>query len=519
MSAQDSQAAPASLRASPKAPTAPPTTTAPAAPPTTTAPAAPPTTTGLAAPTAPAAGPTTTAPGSKAPNGGAPRRLPRSPSKAAHRSRGRGRPLASRSASSGLRGLSSGSLPTAVPAAGKQPASSHRGRAARKRAQQPSRLPPVVRTITRIVSVVPLPLRIAIGALIALAAALAARSRIAAARARRLERQRKDLLDDVGVLQAALLPISPERLGPVDASTAYRPAGGPAAGGDFYDLFALEDGQIAVIVGDVSGHGRQALPHTALLRFTLRAYLEAGFSPQEALRTAGAALERQLGDSFATVALAIYQPRARTLTYACAGHPPPLLVASAPFDPVTACSAPPIGAGMRTGTRQTTLALPGATLVCLYTDGVTEARLGAELYGNERLRGALAELGAGARASDLLDRVAQQTDQRPDDMAACLLSIAGGAEPPRVLVEELQLDAERAGVARVAQFLVACGVRQVQVEGVLKAVRAEALRSGSAVLQVRPASGAADDPQVSVRPNNLARLDRAKVSRALVGAQ
>ena len=150
-------------------------------------------------------------------------------------------------------------------------------------------------TITKIVDVVPTAVRELIAALLALALALAARSRVAALRARRLERQRAQLLEDVGLLQAALLPIPPARLGPVGTSAAYEPAAGPGAGGDFYDVFALDDGQLAIIVGDVSGHGRQALPHTALVRFTLRAYLEAGLSPRDAVQTAGAVLERQLG--------------------------------------------------------------------------------------------------------------------------------------------------------------------------------------------------------------------------------
>ncbi|MFZ2051288.1 MAG: PP2C family protein-serine/threonine phosphatase, partial [Solirubrobacteraceae bacterium] len=400
---------------------------------------------------------------------------------------------------------------------GHRPASNHPVAKTKKEAQS-SRLPPVVRTITRIVSVVPLPLRLLIGALVALALALAARSRIAATRTRRLEAQRAELLEDVGLMQAALLPRSPERLGQVGASTAYRPADGPAAGGDFYDLFALEDGRLAAIVGDVSGHGRQALPHTALTRFTLRAYLEAGFSPRQALQTAGAALERQLGDSFATVVLAIYDQRKRILTYACAGHPPPLLLASEPFTPVTACSAPPIGAGMQTGTRQTVICLPGAAQVCLHTDGITEARVGSELFGAQRLAVALADLGPDASASQLLDRVAQQSDARPDDMAACLLRIPGGRQAPRVLAEELQLDAEHLSSARTKQFLLACGVGEAQVEGVLSAAEGELALGGGVMLEVQPASGS-QAAQVKVRPDNVASIDSIRLRREMAGAR
>ncbi len=290
---------------------------------------------------------------------------------------------------------------------------------------------PIVTTITKIVGVVPTLVWALIGGLLALALALGVRSRLAALRARRLEQQRGELLEDVGLLQAALLPVAPDRLGPVGTSAAYRPADGPGAGGDFYDLFALEDGRLAVILGDVSGHGRQALPHTALVRFTLRAYLEAGLSPRGAVQTAGAVLERQLGESFATVVAAIYHPRERTLTYACAGHPPPIVLGSRAIEPITVCSAPPIGAGARTGTRQTVVSVPGRAQICFHTDGVTEARVGAELFGAQRLTQTLAELGPRTSAQELLERVAAQTDARPDDMAACLLSVEGARGRPR----------------------------------------------------------------------------------------
>jgi hypothetical protein len=376
----------------------------------------------------------------------------------------------------------------------------------------PGRHPsPIVTTITRIVGVVPTPMWILIGVLSVLALALAVRSSWSALRARRLEQQRGELLEDVGLLQAALLPETPTRLGPVGTSAAYRPADGPGAGGDFYDAFALEDGQLAVIVGDVSGHGREALPHTALVRFTLRAYLEAGLSPRAAIQTAGAVLERQLGGSFVTVVAATYQPRERILTYACAGHPPPLVLGSQSIAPITVSSSPPIGAGMRTGTRQTVVSVPGRAQLCFHTDGVTEARVAGELLGAERLARTLSELGPQATASALLDRVAEETDTRPDDMAACLLNVEGGAAAPTILVEELELDREQAVSDRTERFLLACGVQRREIAELMRSARVTAERTGTVVLELRLGDG---PPEVSLGHDNVALLHTSHVRRS-----
>jgi hypothetical protein len=369
-----------------------------------------------------------------------------------------------------------------------------------------SRLTPLVTTFTRVVGVVPTPVWALIGALVALALALGVRSRLGALRARRLERQRGQLLEDVGLLQAALLPVLPARLGPVGTSAAYRPAAGPGAGGDFYDVFAREDGQLAVIVGDVSGHGRQALPHTALLRFTLRAYLEAGLTPRSAVQTAGAVLERQLGASFATVVAATYHPRDRTLVYACAGHPPPIVIGSQSIAPITVCSAPPIGSGMRTGTRQTTVSVPGRSQICFYTDGVVEARVGTDLFGARRLEDRLTELGSGATASALLDRVAEEADARHDDMAACLLRVEGSSGAPSIRVEELELDRHEAASERTERFLLACGVEPDEVAEIMRSAALTAGRVGTVVLELRTGDGA---PKVALRHDNVALLQTA----------
>jgi hypothetical protein len=423
----------------------------------------------------------------------------------------------------GARGVSAaGAAPAAAVVVGSATARpaprTQRARRGTHRAGKAGRPSPLVTTITRIVNVVPTTVLVLIACLLALALALAVRSRVAALRARRLERQRGELLEDVGLLQAALLPITPARLGPVGTSAAYQPAAGPGAGGDFYDVFALEDGQLAVIIGDVSGHGRQALPHTALVRFTLRAYLEAGLSPRDAVQTAGAVLERQLGGVFATVLAATYQPRERVLVYASAGHPPPVVLGAAAhaeaLAQVTACTSPPIGVGMRTGTRQTTVSIPGRSQICFYTDGVTEARVGAELFGTGRLIDTLVELGPGASAAAVLARVAERADARPDDMAACLLGVEGDDAAPTVLVEELELDREEASSERTARFLLACGVDRGEVADVIHAACVAAGRAGTVVLELHLGEG---PPRLALRRDHLSYLHarRADVGAAL----
>jgi hypothetical protein len=419
--------------------------------------------------------------------------------RAAHRARKRSSATGAAATSSALPLLATQSSAAAAPA-------THAKRTAAKHSQQSSQ-PALVKTFTKIVGVVPTPVRILIGALILLALMLGVRSLLSGVRTRRLVRQRGQLLEDVGLLQAALLPEPPARLGPVATSAAYRPADGPGAGGDFYDVFALEGGEIAVIVGDVSGHGREALPHTALVRFTVRAYLEAGLSPRKALQTAGNVLDRQLAGSFATVVAATYNPRKRKLTYASAGHPPPVMLGeqrdARALEPVTSCSAPPIGAGMPTGTRQTIVSVAGPTRLCFHTDGVTEARIDGQLFGAERLAAALSDLDRDADASALLDRITELSDARPDDMAACLLRVHDGHGAPAIALEQLELSRELLAGGRVERFLLDCGVELGQAESIVDDARRRLQRTDCVVLELVP--DADRPPIVSLIDDNVIR--------------
>jgi hypothetical protein len=362
----------------------------------------------------------------------------------------------------------------------------------------PARVVP--REVREIVEVVPGQIWAALAGLALLALALAASSWATAMRARRLSRQREALLQEVGLLQAALLPSVPEG---APISVAYRPANGATAGGDFYDAFELADDRLGVILGDVSGHGRDALARTTFVRYTLRAYLEAGLEPREVLKVGSEALAEHLDGGFATVTVAVHEPATGRFTYASAGHPPPVLAGcDEPFEPVTACSAPPLGIDESTGFRQSTFTLTTGARACLYTDGVTEARVDGRLLGLARLELALEALPQGADAERLLDAVADIADEIPDDMAVCLVTGAADVPAAGPRIEELVVDEHEVGDA-LERFLRACGVALGEVPGILREAGEAARREGSATVRVRSGDFR---PGVDVVPGNLVRL-------------
>jgi hypothetical protein len=350
----------------------------------------------------------------------------------------------------------------------------------------PARVVP--RPVREIAEKVPTPVWLAVAVLALLAALFAASSWVAAARARRLRRQRAALLQEIGLLQEALLPSVPHDL-PV--SVAYRPAADASADGDFYDAFALPTGAIGLIVGSVSGHGRDTLGRTTFVRYTLRAHLDAGLEPREAVKVASDALEAHLDGGFATLTIAIYEPTTSRFTYASAGHPPPVVVGTKEeFDPVVACSAPPLGIGEPTGFRQSTFTLTAGARACLYTGGED----------TELLLAALADHGD---AAALLDAVADAADGIDDDMAVCLVTAPAGAPVTGPRIEELEVDDEYEVGDSLERFLRACGVPLADVPGVLREAGEAARRVGSVTVRVRMNDFR---PGADVLPGNLVRL-------------
>ncbi|HET9105091.1 MAG TPA: SpoIIE family protein phosphatase [Solirubrobacteraceae bacterium] len=301
---------------------------------------------------------------------------------------------------------------------------------------------------------------------------------------RRLESQRIELAADLDSMQAALVPAIPEQLGALGLSVAYRPADGPAAGGDFYDAFPLDDGRVAVIVGDVSGHGRTALARAAHMHYTLRAYVETGLDPRASLKLAGRVLGTDDDGLFTTVAIAIYDPASATLTYATAGHPPPVVLGADVGDPVAGSASPALGWGLPTGLRQTTLAFGAGSRACFFSDGVTEARTENGLLGRERLKAMFASFGSSPAAPELLERVRAEATAVTDDMAACVIEARQGRSPLTRRIEELEVNAEALAAGQGERFLHGCGVAARDIAHAVEEARALADAHGAAMLRV-----------------------------------
>ncbi|MEY2512853.1 MAG: hypothetical protein QOJ89_211 [bacterium] len=351
---------------------------------------------------------------------------------------------------------------------------------------------PLARTVVEVLEVAPYWVLYALGLLAGIGLLSCLAAALETVRRKRLERQRRLLIADVGVLQSALLPELPERIGGARVTAAYRPAEGLAAGGDFYDAFELPGGRTAVIVGDLTGHGREAVPLTALVRYNLRAYLEAGLPPRATLHVASNVLATQLGDRHVTIVVAIFDPGTGRLTYACAGHAPPLLLGSE-LAPVTACASPPVGAGAPTGRRQTTIPFAPGARACFHTDGLDEAPSGSGRLGHERVAEELRAAGANGTADDLLARVVRISDRQPDDMAACILTaLPGGSEHWSLRLEELEVDAAALDRGWAERFLLACGVGRPHIAKALRQAHAIVARSGTAVIEVRAGDAVAD---------------------------
>jgi PAS domain S-box-containing protein len=176
-------------------------------------------------------------------------------------------------------------------------------------------------------------------------------------------------------LQRALLPSKLPHLESMRTAVRYVPAsGGVEIGGDWYDVIPLVNGDVGVVLGDVTGHGLEAAVLMAQLRHGLRAYALDGLEPAEIANRLDSLIYSPFLENLATLVYAAITPE-RTLKYVNAGHLPPLVVAA---DGKTRLlehqSGLPIGCRHPSGYRaHVTELAPGETLI-LYSDGLVERR-------------------------------------------------------------------------------------------------------------------------------------------------
>jgi len=359
-------------------------------------------------------------------------------------------------------------------------------------------VPIVLRAIGGTIAVIPLGVWFAMAALAAFGLLMLGIAVLRDRRARVLTRERAALIADLEALEGAVLPTLPSAIGGIALSVSTSPAIGPASGGDFHDAFTLSSDRVAVIIGDVAGQGRQALADAQLVRHAVRAYLEAGLDPRAAIAMTGAVVDEREEPLFASVLVAVHDRRDGILTFASAGHEPPILVSEhgAGLPPVTGWS-PPLGTGLETGRRQTSVPLPEGQAVCLVTDGVTEARSEGERVGVSRVIRWLSALGPTALASDVVDRLHNESDSHEDDVTVCVLRALTPSQPGAPRIEEAVV--EGGDPTYLVRFLRDCGLPAADAEEAGAALEAAPdgtrmvasveIRGGRAVVELAPLRG------------------------------
>ncbi|WSQ10307.1 SpoIIE family protein phosphatase [Streptomyces sp. NBC_01231] len=293
-----------------------------------------------------------------------------------------------------------------------------------------------------------------------LAEELAARAAVCIDNARRYTRERRTAV----TLQHSLLPQRLPEQSAVEVASRYLPAGARAGvGGDWFDVIPLSGARVALVVGDVVGHGIHASATMGRLRTAVRTLADIDLPPDELLThlddmVGRLAMEAEgaerppgegeiAGDVGATCLYAVYDPVSRRCTLARAGHPLPVVVSpDGTVELLDVPTGPPLGLG-GLPFEATETELPEGSLLALYTDGLIESRDRDLDYGLSRLGQALAR--PAASLDVLCDRVlADVLPQQPADDVALLVARTRALKSDRVAVWDVAPDPAAVANAR-----------------------------------------------------------------------
>ncbi|MEJ7568278.1 MAG: SpoIIE family protein phosphatase [Gaiellaceae bacterium] len=243
----------------------------------------------------------------------------------------------------------------------------------------------------------------------------------------RLYGQQKEFAD---TMQRSLLPRAAPDLAGLEIGDVYESAARVDVGGDVYDYLVLPDGRLAVVLGDVTGHGVEATADMAMAKYVFRSLARVHVDPGDFLAAANEVVASEIAPGkFITMVELVLDAAAGTVTCASAGHPPPRLVL--PDGSVQAIAARGLALGIDAAQVYEPVSLdypPGASVI-LYTDGVVEARRDGEQFGTERLDALLAEhrgLPAKELAAAALAACREWTEgELTDDFALVVLKRSG----------------------------------------------------------------------------------------------
>ncbi|MEZ0089193.1 SpoIIE family protein phosphatase [Streptacidiphilus sp. EB129] len=329
-----------------------------------------------------------------------------------------------------------------------------------------------------------------------LARELTSRAAVCVDNARRYTRERITAI----TLQESLLPRGPSRHSAVETACRYLPTDSLAGiGGDWFDIIPLSGARVALVVGDVVGHGLHASANMGRLRTAVQTLADVDLPPDELLAHLDDLVLRLGGDpdgdgqgvggeTSASCLYAVYDPVSRTLTVASAGHPPPVLVLpDGSTSVVEVTPGPVLGVG-GLPFESTELTLPEGSLIALFSDGLVEAVDHDPDLGYTRLRRALT--GATASLETCCDRVlAALLPEHPADDVALVLARTTALGADHVRVWDLAPDFAGVAEARriAAAQLDAWGLTEAGfvTELVVSELVTNAIRYGAPPIQLR----------------------------------
>ena len=228
------------------------------------------------------------------------------------------------------------------------------------------------------------------------------------------------------VLQSAVLPGGPGDVIGMDVCVTYEPADVVRGlGGDWYDVMRLPHDRTYLAVGDVVGHGLQAVEDMAQLRSAGRAMAHQGLSPAQLLGELNGFTRHASKGKFATMSVAVFDPDSATLTYGSAGHPPPLLRRAATGEVIRLSEAggPVLGPLDDVSYIEGCLHIEPGDILVLYTDGLVERR-GMDLEaGIARAQHHIAGWDTGNAMAGRCELLGQSLAPRPRADDICIIAV------------------------------------------------------------------------------------------------